>query len=42
MVNILHDSYERLSVLPDAKPAVKYPREQGYRPPPEENPYNAW
>ena len=24
------------------KPEVKYPRDPGYRPPPEENPYNAW
>ena len=42
---VLQESLERIrSVAQDdtAKPEVKYPREPGHRPPPEENPYNAW
>ena len=35
-------SYERINQLVEPKPAVKYPRDSGYRPGPEENPYNAW
>jgi amidase len=38
---IVH-SYRRLDELPERKPPVKYPRAPGYRPAPEENPYNAW
>ena len=36
------NSYRRLDEFAEAKPPVKYPRTPGYRPPPEENPYNAW
>ena len=35
-------SYHRLDDLDEPKLPVKYPRSPGYRPPPEENPYNAW
>jgi amidase len=35
-------SYARLDELVEPKLPVKYPRAPGYRPPPEENPYNAW
>lgn len=35
-------SYRRVADLPEPKPEVKYPRTPGYRPPPEENPLNAW
>jgi amidase len=35
-------SYARLDELPEPKLPVKYPRTPGYRPSPEENPYNAW
>ncbi len=35
-------SYARLDELPEPKLPVKYPRTPGYRPPPQENPYNAW
>ena len=35
-------SYHRLDDLDEPKLPVKYPRSTGYRPPPEENPYNAW
>jgi amidase len=35
-------SYARLDELVEPKLPVKYPREPGYRPPAEENPYNAW
>ena len=35
-------SYDRINQLVEPKPAVKYPRASGYRPGPEENPYNAW
>jgi len=35
-------SYNRLDQLPEPKLPVKYPRLPGYRPGPEENPYNAW
>ena len=34
--------YRRLEELPEYKPPVRYPRGPGYRPGPEENPYNAW
>ncbi|CAH3021058.1 unnamed protein product, partial [Porites evermanni] len=40
--SFLNDTYQRISELPDPKPHVKYPREPGYRPAPEENPFNAW
>ncbi len=33
---------QELETLPDYLPEVKYPREPGYRPEPEDNPYNAW
>src|SRR5262249_40969426 len=35
-------SYARLDELAEPKLPVKYPRDPGYRPPAEENPYNAW
>src|SRR6476659_11202460 len=35
-------SYARLDELVEPKLPVKYPRDPGYRPPAEENPYNAW
>jgi amidase len=35
-------SYARLDELAEPKLPVKYPRVPGYRPAPEENPYNAW
>jgi amidase len=35
-------SYDVVDALPDEKPVVRYPRTPGYRPGPEENPYNAW
>ena len=35
-------SYDRLDDLAEPKLEVKYPLTTGYRPPPEENPYNAW
>lgn len=35
-------SYARLNELVEPKPAVKYPRDSGYRPQPAENVYNAW
>lgn len=34
--------YNRLDDLAEPTLPVKYPRTPGYRPPPEENPYNAW
>ena len=40
--DILADTYQRLYELPDPKLPVKYPRTPGYRPSPEDNPYNAW
>ena len=35
-------AYDLIDSLPDEIPAVTYPRTPGYRPGPEENPYNAW
>jgi amidase len=35
-------SYARLDELTEPKLPVRYPRDPGYRPPAEENPYNAW
>jgi amidase len=35
-------AYEALDWFPDEKPAVKYPRAGGRRPPPEENQLGAW
>lgn len=35
-------SYERLNQLTEPKPPVKYPRDGGYRPQPEDNPLRAW
>ena len=35
-------AYQMIDALPDYLPEVKYPRSTGYRPAPEENPYNAW
>ena len=36
------ESYRRVDGLIDPLPPVKYPRDPGYRPRPEDNPYNAW
>tara|TARA_Y100001970_G_scaffold294370_1_gene451911 strand:+ start:12989 stop:14524 length:1536 start_codon:yes stop_codon:yes gene_type:complete len=36
------ESYHRLDDLAEPKLPVNYPRTTGYRPPPEENRYNAW
>ena len=35
-------AYDLIDQMPDYLPEVKYPRASGYRPGPEENPYNAW
>src|SRR6476661_440443 len=35
-------AYAALDAIPDDKPAVKYPRDGGRRPTPEENPLGAW
>lgn len=35
-------SYARLDALPEPRPTVKYPRDPGFRPGPEENRLNAW
>jgi amidase len=35
-------SYRRIDDLVGDRPPVKYARVPGYRPPPEENPFNAW
>ena len=36
------DAYNVVDGLPDYLPEVTYPRTPGYRPAPEDNPYNAW
>ncbi|WP_089937950.1 amidase [Candidatus Entotheonella palauensis] len=36
------DGYNEVDAMPDALPAVKYPRTPGYRPSGSENKYNAW
>lgn len=36
------DAYNVVDSLPDYLPEVTYPRTPGYRPAPEDNPYNAW
>jgi amidase len=38
----LCSAYAALDAFPDEKPAVKYPRDGGHRPKPEENKHNAW
>ena len=35
-------AYAALDAFPDEKPAVKYPRDGGRKPSPEENPHGAW
>ena len=35
-------SYARVDELVEPRPAVKYPRDSGYRPDAKDNPYNAW
>lgn len=35
-------SFDEIEAMDDALPEVRYPRTPGVRPPPEENPYNAW
>lgn len=34
--------YDRLEQLPEAHEPTRYPRDSGYAPSPEDNPYNAW
>jgi len=36
------NSSRRVDAMTEDKPEVKYPRTTGYRPKPEDNPYNAW
>src|SRR4051794_12441870 len=35
-------AYAALDAVPDEKPAVKYPRDGGWRPTPDENKLGAW
>ena len=35
-------SLRHIDDMPEERPAVAYPRTSGYRPHPDENPYNAW
>ena len=35
-------SLRHIDDMPEERPAVTYPRTSGYRPHPDENPYNAW
>ena len=35
-------SLRHIDDMPEERPAVRYPRTPGYRPHPDENPYNAW
>lgn len=42
LIKALLPSYERLDVLPEPRPMVRYPRTSGYRPDPADNPLNAW
>src|ERR1700759_818218 len=42
IVGPLCAAYAALDAVPDEKPAVKYPRDGGIRPKPEENTHNAW
>ncbi len=40
---VINKSYQQLDQLAEVEPPpVKYPRSSGYRPTPEENPFNAW
>jgi amidase len=36
------EAYNAVDAMPDNLPQVSYPRTPGYRPGPDENPYNAW
>ncbi len=38
----LVEAYRALDGVPDEMPEVRYPRDPGYRPGPEENPHGAW
>jgi amidase len=42
IVTPLAAAYAALDAVPDDKPAVKYPRDGGWRPTPAENPLGAW
>ena len=42
MNHTFEDDYERLMALDPPTLPVKYPRTPGYKPPAEENIYNAW
>jgi amidase len=42
IVGPLAAAYAALDAVPDEKPPVKYPRDGGWRPKPEENQHNAW
>ena len=36
------ESYRKLEEFSEPKPPVKYPRDGGWRPRPEDNPFNGW
>jgi amidase len=38
----LIDAYNVVDAMPDNLPVVRYPRSPGHRPPPSDNPHNAW
>lgn len=38
----IFNAYRHLDEMPEERPRVMYPRKPGYRPSPEENPFNAW
>ena len=42
LMNGIKASYDRLDQLVEPTLPVKYDRRPGYRPSPDENPYNAW
>ena len=42
IASTLRDTYQRLYDLSEPRLPIKYPRERGYRPSPEENLLNAW
>ena len=42
LMELTFQTYDRLDELPDSLPVAAYPRTAGYRPPPSENPLNAW
>jgi amidase len=42
LIQGLLPSYERIDMLGEPRPTVRYPRTSGYRPEPQDNPLNAW